>query len=127
MTRTSHLALLGLSMSADTVAIKARYRELAKLHHPDINANADANEFLDITNAYHALLKEPSEATGPVGGGQGPAMDARWNIKRRHSATEYPAWFTPPDGKKGDRGLHTTTAPATLRRLLAVARTMRYI
>ena len=90
-------------MEADPVSIKARYRELAKSKHPDVNHTAAATEeFRMLTEAYEALMSEPLAETTRTH--YDPLMRARWNIRRKHRASEYPAWFRPPDGK---RELHT--------------------
>mmetsp|Transcript_43992 Transcript_43992/g.115573 ORF Transcript_43992/g.115573 Transcript_43992/m.115573 type:complete len:136 (-) Transcript_43992:327-734(-) len=104
--RVAQLALLGLGTNASHAAIKARYRELAKSHHPDLNPAADLQEFQELTAAYRALLDNPPPASA-TDSGQGPAMQARWNVRRRHTPMEYPAWFKPPDGNDGNgRGMH---------------------
>ena len=101
--RQEHLALFGLGTSADHSAIKAKYRELAKKYHPDVSPQS-ADTFRALTDAYHALLAAPSDSQPST---QGPAMHARWNIRRKHQPAEYPAWFKPPgsDSPSGSRGL----------------------
>lgn len=52
------LAVLGLSPPAAFDQIKARYRELAKLHHPDANGgDRDAEERLKCINQAYTVLK----------------------------------------------------------------------
>ena len=121
--RVADLALLGLTGDADNAMIKARYRELAKERHPDINPHADPTEFRELTDAYRALLDEPpvSTATGQAPG-QGPAMEARWAARRRHTPTEYPAWFRPPvEPPDGERGVHSISGH-TIRRIVHALR-----
>lgn len=47
--------ILGLPESADLKMIKKRFRELAKLHHPDLGATSN-DTFHEINNAYQLLL-----------------------------------------------------------------------
>ena len=52
------MAVLGLKPPLSRQALKARYKELAKRHHPDV-ANDDkesADKFRDINNAYKVLM-----------------------------------------------------------------------
>jgi molecular chaperone DnaJ len=69
---------LGVPKTAKTADIKKAYRDLARKHHPDANANkgnADAGErFKEITEAYNVLSdekqrKEYDEARSMFGGG----------------------------------------------------------
>ena len=106
--RTRLLALLDLPASADAAAIKVRYRMLAKAHHPDLNPDCEtsAERFAQITDAYQRLMGDGGErdsdgADGaPAAYKQGPAMQARWNIRRKSQPREYPEWFTPEDPPK---------------------------
>eukprot|EP00966_Prymnesium_polylepis_P260777 6023306-Prymnesium_polylepis.2 len=108
-------ALLGLAPGADVAAIKDAYRRLAKEMHPDISRDPAAPErFREVSDAYAILLAAADEASAAapstIDGSQGPAMRARWNVRRKHTPSEYPAWFRPPDGAgpAGERSLHTT-------------------
>jgi DnaJ-domain-containing protein 1 len=47
------LARLGLPYDADERAVKKKFRELAKLHHPD--AGGDGAEFARLLNDFEAL------------------------------------------------------------------------
>lgn len=48
--------VLGLTHTADTAAIKAAYRNLAKRYHPDVSELPDAHaRFIAITEAYEVL------------------------------------------------------------------------
>ena len=69
---------LGVPKTAKTAEIKKAYRDLARKHHPDANANkgnADAGDrFKEITEAYNVLSdekqrKEYDEARSMFGGG----------------------------------------------------------
>ena len=51
--------ILGLSGQATAEDVKAKYRELAKIWHPDINPGQEAHrKMLDINKAYAFLMKE---------------------------------------------------------------------
>ena len=116
MTREAALRTLGLSQGADETTVRAAYRQLAKAYHPDVNATADAGElFKEITAAQEILLGEGADAAARDES-VGPAIRARWNIRRRHTPSEYPPWFKPDagSGDGGARGLHAcATVPLT--------------
>eukprot|EP00937_MAST-01D_sp_MAST-1D-sp2_P001666 g1666.t1 len=51
-----HYRTLGVDEDANAAVIKARFRELAKLHHPDTGgARADADRFKAVSEAYETL------------------------------------------------------------------------
>jgi DnaJ-class molecular chaperone len=51
--------LLGVSKDATAEDAKKRYRELAKIWHPDINSNEEAHiKMQDINKSYALLMKE---------------------------------------------------------------------
>mmetsp|Transcript_26831 Transcript_26831/g.62713 ORF Transcript_26831/g.62713 Transcript_26831/m.62713 type:complete len:506 (+) Transcript_26831:344-1861(+) len=60
--------ILGVSKNAKTTEIKAAYRKLARLHHPD--KGGEAHRFEEIARAYRSLLSSsivhtsPNEASG---------------------------------------------------------------
>lgn len=57
------LATLGLEPAADFATIKARYRSLVKLHHPDANGGArEAEEKLKTINHAYSILKQSARA-----------------------------------------------------------------
>lgn len=51
------LEVMGLDMSANPVEIKARYKELVKLHHPDANGGDRSSEdrLRSVIQAYNSL------------------------------------------------------------------------
>ena len=52
-----YYSILGLDNNADLDKIKASYRKLALLYHPDRNKAADAHEkFLEISEAIFSLI-----------------------------------------------------------------------
>jgi hypothetical protein len=107
--RADWLATLGLGPSADESAIKEAYRKMALRYHPDVNASAEAATlFRAASDAYQQLLENGGSESRQADSPHGPAMEARWNIKRRHRPAEYPAWFKPPDPTPpdGTRSLH---------------------
>lgn len=54
---TSYYLILGLRKGASEQEIKNRYRELAKIYHPDVNHSRDAEEkFKQINEAYNYLI-----------------------------------------------------------------------
>jgi curved DNA-binding protein CbpA len=53
-----YYAKLGLPPDADDAAIKAAYRRLAKLYHPDRSGDPNTREmFIEVNQAYEVLLK----------------------------------------------------------------------
>ena len=65
------LATLGLGWPVTLDEAKSRWKELAKVHHPDANGgNRDAEERLKSINlAYAALRSHPAVAAAPVPAG----------------------------------------------------------
>lgn len=60
-TSTSLYDILGIQMGADTVEIKAAYRKLARVLHPDVgNRDSSADEFIKVHSAY-ATLSDPGK------------------------------------------------------------------
>lgn len=121
--RGQWLAALGLDSRADTDAVKEAFRGCAKKFHPDVNSSPEAAErFRQATEAYEHLIENGALDTQQQGtfSSHGPAMEARWNIRRRHTPSEYPAWFKPPadDPPGGSRSVHSS---AGFRRAASVA------
>lgn len=61
--KPSPYRVLDLPTHASPEAIKARFRELARLHHPDINPSADGKAMASITEAFHELVQGRVEAS----------------------------------------------------------------
>lgn len=54
-----YYSILGIDKSADNKTIKKKFRELAKIYHPDINKEEGATEkFKEIQEAYDVLSDE---------------------------------------------------------------------
>lgn len=49
-----HYSLLGLDLNAGPADVKRRFRELAKIHHPD-RSGGDGLKFLEVYSAYRVL------------------------------------------------------------------------
>ena len=123
MLRDAALRTLRLSRGADDAAVRAAYLRLAKEYHPDVSTEHTGGEaFKRISEAAEFLLGEGNAAAARDAREAetvGPAIRARWNIRRRHQPSEYPAWFKPSkpepkDGAGGSRGLHTRASFAPL-------------
>ncbi len=62
----SHLyRVLGIAKRADSIEVKAAYRKLAKVHHPDLHGgDKDAERrFKEICSAYEVLSDPETRAT----------------------------------------------------------------
>lgn len=55
MSKTAY-QVLGVSASATAAEVKAAYRRLAKVHHPDQAGAAEHDHFLEIHAAYQILI-----------------------------------------------------------------------
>ena len=53
-------AVLGLNHGASTEDVKTRYRQLAKLFHPDVGGNDVAMKL--VNNAYQQITREKGES-----------------------------------------------------------------
>lgn len=59
----TYYEILGISSSADALAIKKAYRELVKKYHPDKNTSEEAKiRFAEIQKAYEVLSDEKKRA-----------------------------------------------------------------
>lgn len=61
-TSSSLYEVLGIQIGADTVEVKAAYRRLARVLHPDVRSDHDssADEFMKVHSAY-ATLSDPGK------------------------------------------------------------------
>ena len=117
MLRDAALRTLRLSRGADDAAVRAAYLRLAKEYHPDVSTEHTGGEaFKRISEAAEFLLGEGSAAARDTRAAEtvGPAIRARWNIRRRHQPSEYPAWFKPSTPEPNSRGLHTSASFTSL-------------
>ena len=83
-------AILGVRADADVDEIRARYRELAKVCHPD--AGGDAADFIRLQQAYQTLLEQSqnrSSASPPESSWQGDVAEPAPST----AADERPAWW----------------------------------
>ncbi len=80
-----HYAILGLAPPAATTTIKRRFRELAKIHHPD-RAGGDDLKFLEVYTAYRVL-------TDPV---QRGAYDRQYDRRQDRSMERVESLAIPP-------------------------------
>lgn len=58
----SHYEVLGVACGASPEAIRAAYRELAKVEHPDVKPSADASRMVQINLAFRVLSDPASRA-----------------------------------------------------------------
>ncbi|CAE8634759.1 unnamed protein product, partial [Polarella glacialis] len=112
-------SVLGLSRTATAEEVKARYRELALLHHPDVASEAsqsgELHLFAEMTEAYRECWRLASaKAKAP------PAPDPAQKVSR--SANSSPSflrtrrrWEEPPSTPwKAPSPLPRWTAPSDL-------------
>ncbi|GJV94761.1 DnaJ domain-containing protein [Tanacetum coccineum] len=60
-TPSSLYEVLGIQMGADKGEIKAAYRKLARIYHPDVGSHdSSADEFMKVHSAY-ATLSDPGK------------------------------------------------------------------
>ncbi|KVI05216.1 chaperone protein dnaJ 11, chloroplastic-like [Cynara cardunculus var. scolymus] len=60
-TSSSLYEVLGIQIGADTVEVKAAYRKLARVLHPDVrNHDSSPDEFMKVHSAY-ATLSDPGK------------------------------------------------------------------
>jgi molecular chaperone DnaJ len=66
---SDHYEVLGVSRDASQDDIKKAYRKLARLLHPDVNGEAEAQErFKQVTHAFEVLGDEKSRRSYDMGG-----------------------------------------------------------
>jgi DnaJ-class molecular chaperone len=74
-------ALLGLEVTASITEIKARFKELSLVHHPDVGG--DAERFRVLHEAYLAALEEASEQPCEECQGSGKlTVQTGWRVTR---------------------------------------------
>jgi len=79
-TRRDYYEVLGIARGAGPDEVKRAYRRLARQYHPDVNAEAGAEEnFKEVNEAYEVLSDDDKRAAydrfghaGVTGAGQGP-------------------------------------------------------
>lgn len=62
----NHYHILGLKENASEEEIKRAYRKLALQYHPDTNKKDTSDQFIEIKEAYHALLNQDNKTFGAV-------------------------------------------------------------
>ncbi|KAK7201126.1 DnaJ domain protein-like protein [Novymonas esmeraldas] len=105
---------LGLTRSATKAEVKMRYRELARIHHPDAEAG-DSTKMEEVNHAYKLLLKEGGyerlhlPGPGEAHGGSGKAPAGVTAEARRPSSRTAAAPFT-VDQQSSERASTSTSA-----------------
>jgi len=56
----NYYEILGLDKNCDQDEIKAQYRKLSKMHHPDVNKTGNDSKFKEISGAY-SILSDPAQ------------------------------------------------------------------
>ena len=87
MPAADHYAVLGLGFDASDDEVKRAYRRLSRRYHPDTagtNGEANTEEFIRITQAYHAIIngEEPTIPARPASP-LAPSPPSRKGRKRR--------------------------------------------
>jgi curved DNA-binding protein CbpA len=97
LSRERVLELLGLHASATRDEIKARYRELARKFHPDVNAGDERAHarFRAIVAAYQKLLTADADAPGQLEWMAGTASTSRAEIPYVHGDIASPERASP--------------------------------
>lgn len=86
-----YYAILGIEDTATDAEIKARYRKLARKHHPDVNKEAGAeDQFKEVGEAYE-VLKDPEKR-------------AEYDQLRKYGAAGPDGDFRPPPGWQSNAG-----------------------
>ena len=72
--------VLGLPIGADEAAVRHRYRELVRKHHPDVSADSEKahRRFVRIQEAYRVLMDPEQRAQWEKRAGVGTAAD--WEV-----------------------------------------------
>ncbi|MCQ1536171.1 hypothetical protein FTO70_10865 [Methanosarcina sp. KYL-1] len=61
MSEPDHYAILGVSRKASADEIKAAYRRLVFMYHPDRNPGVDAEERMKMINVAYSVLSDPKK------------------------------------------------------------------
>ena len=88
--KNQYLDTLGLQPGATKAEVKAAYRRLSKIHHPDISKDPNAKEkFIEINEAYNFLTKVgPTPHQETVSYNYNPYVSEydKWRKEARHRA-----------------------------------------
>jgi DnaJ-domain-containing protein 1 len=81
---------LGLRRDADEAEVRAAYRRLAQLHHPDHNAGSReaAARFAEVQAAYARILEAHREAAAAVAAGSDHYADVNADLDARLARME---------------------------------------
>ena len=108
---------LGLHPGASASEVKAAYRRLAKIHHPDTAGPGAMPRFLAIQAAYEAILGRHPESRAPGGGTTGrreawQADPERARSTRASWRRSSGRWSSRTAGAPGAAGEEGTAGPA---------------
>ncbi len=88
-------AVLGVRPSAPDAEVRAAYRRLVQLHHPDHNGGSaeSARRFEEVQEAYASVLASRRQEPAAQAAGADPDMDARLadlerQVREAHAARE---------------------------------------
>lgn len=93
----SYYDTLGVKPGANKDEIKSAYRRLAKKYHPDVKGTGNNKKFLEIQNAYEALMRgetnqrqdDPFGGAGdPFGGDQDSPFSHFWRAQRERQKAQ---------------------------------------
>ncbi len=105
LTEAACYRLLGLTRSATDQEVRRAYRELARVHHPDVGG--DAERFMEISEAY-AFLNQSGAPDWDAGGG--PEHRAAFDKWKKHAeafrASRTPAAQTDSEQSEADHLWH---------------------
>jgi curved DNA-binding protein CbpA len=95
--------ILGLSRSATKAEVKTKYRELARVYHPD-NESGDSAKMEEVNHAYKLLLKEggyerlhlpgPKDGSSASGSTSGASVGVTADVRRQSSRQTVTAPFS---------------------------------
>ncbi|XP_057983457.1 chaperone protein dnaJ 11, chloroplastic [Malania oleifera] len=91
---TSLYEVLRVTHDASPLEIKAAYRTLAKLYHPDASSESDGRDFIEIHNAYATLSDPAARAHYDLSLGVGPGGRRRpFAYSSSSSSVDYRSGF----------------------------------